>query len=792
MLRPALEAAANQGDLVVALASSLYAAGRYREARDACLRAAALGQQHFVFYQTLGWACYLTGRLADAETAMRRAVEIEPENSVGHFGIGAMLQDMKRHAEAAGFLERAVDAQPANILYLINLAACYFDLENFGACEATLRRAVAADKSSALAWNNLGVVLSRQERLDEAIEAYWCAERLERDTGADAANFVHFCIDLREAGNTREALELYESRLPDYPNPTAQAQYAHALLGAGRLSEGWSHMEYRWLVEPLNSARLKSGGPVWCGQDLRGKTILLRGEQGFGDCIQFLRYAPAVKALGATVCLIVTPGFEKIARLCPGVDTVLEMGSTIDFDYYIPLMSLPRVMGTDIDSIPADIPYLRAATQDVSKWAPRFAPDGMLKVGLSWAGSPGHLRDRYRSIALRQLSELSEVSGVRFHSLQKGRAAEEVASGAMPLVDLGPDLVDLCDTAAVIEQMDLLICVDTSVAHLAGALGKPVWVMLPQPADWRWLEEREDSPWYPTMRLFRQRVRRDWAEVIGRVKAALQETVERREQDPSRAREETPPRLPARNEAPAVPPQGAAPGIRPGFCGAAETRVGILQYLPHDDPVGKSLDWYGEYLQPQLDLLGKLLRPGSTVLEVGAGIGVHALYLAQRLGPEGHLLASEARPVLQRMLRQNLPANGASNVTVLSQMVGGLRGETEMAESVDGLQLEQLILLMVGEDVDSLMVLEGAQETLWRLRPLLLAAAEDETKVQALAGRARAFGYRCWKMVVPLFNPDNFNRRDDDIFGGRAALALLAIPEELDVEVVLDHCTEMS
>ena len=332
----------------------------------------------------------------------------------------------------------------------------------------------------------------------------------------------------------------------------------------------------------------------------------------------------------------------------------------MEFDYYIYLMSLPRVFGTEIDSVPADIPYVRAAATDVQRWAPRFPRDGMLKVGLAWAGNPDHVRDRHRSLALRQLSALSDAEGVTFYSLQKVPAAEDVASGVLPLVDLGPELTDFCDTAAVIELLDLVICVDTAVAHLAGALGKPVWVMLSWPGDWRWLEERDDSPWYPTMRLFRQRVRRDWDEVVERVKVALRQLATQHDQDPRAAAVEISPIRSERSERPAVGRQGAAPGIRPGFCGAAETRVGILEYRPHDDPVGKSLDWYGEYLQPQLDLLGKVVRPASTVLEVGAGIGVHAAYLAQRLGPEGHLLVSEARPVMQRMLCHNLQANGAA------------------------------------------------------------------------------------------------------------------------------------
>ena len=791
MLQPALQASPNEIDLIVARASSLYAAGRYREARDVCLRTMALGQGHAGFHRVLGWACLRTSRIVDAESEMRKAVELEPQSWIVTFAMGTVLRAMRRYAEAEEFFRRAVDLQPSSAPSLINLGACHLDRGNLIAAEAMMRRALEVDAKSASAWNNLGLILIRQERLEEGVDAHRRAEQLECDTGADAVNFLNFGVALRESGDTQAALDVYESRLPDYPGATAHTQYALALLAAGRLREGWSHMEFRWLIEPLNLDRSRSGRPVWCGQDLRGKTILLRVEQGFGDTIQFLRYAPALKALGATVCLGVAPGFGRVADLFPGVDKVFGSGSTIDYDYQIPVISLARVMGTEIDSIPAAIPYLHAAAVDIENWAPRFSRDGMLKVGLSWAGSPEHVRDRQRSIALPQLSELSDVGGVTFYSLQKGSAADEVASGALPLVDLGPELLDFCDTAAVIEHLDLVICVDTAVAHLAGALGKPVWLMLPRPADWRWLEGRDDTPWYPTMRLFRQRKHGDWADVIRRIKAELRDLVERPLCN-ARSALGKPPSRPARSEQIALSRQGAAPGIRPGFCGAAETRVGILQFRPDDDPVGKSLDWYGEYLQPQLDLLGRIVRPGSTVLEVGAGIGVHAVFLARLLGPEGHLLVSEARSVPQRILGQNLPANGAGNVTLLRPMVGEQQGTADVAEPVDGLQLERLDLLKVGEGIDGAAVLAGAREVLWRLRPLLFTAAENVTNLDTLAGHARTFGYRCWKMSVRLFNSDNFNRRDNDIFDGRVALALLAVPEEIDVEVVLDHCVEMS
>ncbi len=275
------------------------------------------------------------------------------------------------------------------------------------------------------------------------------------------------------------------------------------------------------------------------------------------------------------------------------------------------------------------------------------------------------------------LRPVLEVAGVRFVSLQKGPAAE--TAGLLPegvdWLDVGPELEDFSDTAAVISQLDLVICVDTAVAHLAGALGKPVWVMVAQPADFRWLEGREDSPWYPTLRLFRQSRRDDWTDVVERVKAALEERVR-----------EGPPVVPVEtsSRAKAVPsvslpwtsPAQLNVGHRPGMSAVAETRVGILQYLPDEPIVGDAIGWYGEHLQRQLDLLARIVRPGSTVMEVGAGVGAHAVFLGRLLGEAGHLFVYESRPVQQRILRQNLAANGVSNVTVMRRTLGS-RGEEE-------------------------------------------------------------------------------------------------------------------
>ena len=527
--------------------------------------------------------------------------------------------------------------------------------------------------------------------------------------------------------------------------------------------------------------------------------------------MQFVRYAPLVKALGGTVHLKVHSGLESVVRGLAGVDRIFDHDQLpTGFDYYIHLASLPYVFGTDLDSIPTEIPYLQAPADRLQKWQAKFADTTSLRIGLVWAGNPEHQVDRYRSISLQTLRPLFGIQGAQYYSLQKGSAAEQLKT--LPpienLTDIAPELIDFRDTAAVISCLDVVLCVDTAVAHLAGALGRPVWLMLPTPADWRWLEHREDSPWYPTMRLFRQSQRGQWDHVVERVRTALQAQLGTETRGDTRPARE---RRPSASVRPGLIGASKPPRSRPGLCAVAETRSGILQYLHDDSDIANSISWYGEYLQPQLDVIIRLIVPGAVILEVGAGMGVHSLALARAAGVTGQIHVCDADPVAQRILRQNLAANRLSNVTLLKRQIGGVPrpralssdktsvgGPTTVTaaypavDTIDELHFERLNWLKINEGHDAAYVLTGAAETLWRLRPFLLVAAPTSEKLNEIANVAKEFSYRCWSMETPLFNPDNFNRRTGDIFRGKRCLALLAIPEEIDVDIALDACTELS
>ncbi len=648
---------------------------------------------------------------------------------------------------------------------------CRMGIGDLQAAEAHFRSAIAVDAQRAVAWKDLGAALDAQDRRKEAIEASATAVRLDEAQGVRSNSFVNLAIELAADGRLGEAIALHERMLPDRPFPYGHLAYAQALLKAGRLREGWEQYEFRFLCEPLLSARRDIQRPSWSGQQLQAKTILLVAEQGVGDLIQFIRYAPRFKELGATVVLSVPEGVEAFAGDFPGVDRVLERGAIEpDFDYVLHVVSLPHAFATDLSSVPADIPYVHADPELQSRWKSRLSASNSLDIGVVWAGNPNHAVDRHRSMPLAALAPLGDVAGARYFSLQKGARELEALTppAGLAMTNLGPDLVDYRDTAAVISQLDLVISVDTSVAHLAGAMGKPVWLLLPKNAEWRWMEGGDDSPWYPTMRIFRQGREGEWADVIGRVRSALQA------------------RMRGKIEPLGIRPQGdvaSRAAHRAHLSSVAHTRSGILQYLPDEPREGDSLRWYGEALQPQLDVLASLVRPGSTVLEVGAGVGAFAIPLAAMQQGVGRLLLSESRPVHHQILQQNLAAHRVSHATVVAA--------ADVADALDKLNPEHLDLLKVNTGAMATVAVGAAEAALWRWRPTLFVTVPDDDSLREIAVRLRDFGYRCWRMETPWFDAGNFNRRTEDIFAGATALALVAIPEEIERPLAQSACVEI-
>jgi tetratricopeptide (TPR) repeat protein len=334
---------------------------------------------------------------------------------------------------------------------------------------------------------------------------------------------------LHELKRFEEALASYDRALmlqPDYAEAHFNEAFCRLLIGD--LDRGWKKHEWRWETAHQRNGKRNFAQPQWTGQqDIAGKTILLHAEQGFGDTIQFCRYVPHVVERAGRVILEVPKPLRELMSTLPGVAQIVSKGDPLpDFDIHCPLLSLPLAIGTRLETIPSATPYLRASKSAVMDWNARLGPRSRPRIGLAWSGHPMHKNDHNRSIGLSTLLPRLGLNAT-YVSLQKDvRVADtELLKERADILQFGDALGDFSDTAALISNLDLVISVDTSVAHLGGALAKPVWVLLPFVPDWRWLLDREDSPWYPTARLFRQDETRQWDNVIARVQAALHDFV---------------------------------------------------------------------------------------------------------------------------------------------------------------------------------------------------------------------------------------------------------------------------
>jgi tetratricopeptide (TPR) repeat protein len=388
--------------------------------------------------------------------------------------------------------------------------------------ETLVRQALAARADIPDFHNNLGLCLRLQDRLDEAVAAYQQALRLNPKYPEGENNLG---LDLLALGRAQESVAHCQRAIalrPDFAE--AHWNLGLGLLTLGDLGRGWAEYEWRLKCQPFESDGLiLDAVAMWQGEPLPGKTLLVRREQGFGDTLQFLRFVPELVQRGARVLLDVNPELADLAMtVAPTIERVSRDRPLPHVDYYTNLMSLPFRLGVALGDLPGPTAYLTADVALCADWTSRVAAASGLRVGLVWAGNPRHRNDRNRSCKLSELAALKEVPGVSWFSLQKGEASAQKAGGPFSdMVDLAPQLNSFSDTAAAIMALDLVIAVDTSVAHLAGALGRPVWLMLPFAPDWRWLLGREDTPWYPSARLFRQVMLGDWHGVAASVARAL-------------------------------------------------------------------------------------------------------------------------------------------------------------------------------------------------------------------------------------------------------------------------------
>jgi tetratricopeptide (TPR) repeat protein len=512
------------------LGNALQAMGRFEDAKACFERALAINPSLVEAEHNCGNALLSLGRHDEAIARYRRAMALQPDYAAAHYHMGYALQAQNRHQEAIAWYEKAIALKPDYAEAYNNLGNALRSLGREAEAIPRYEQAIETQRDYAEAHINLASILLQLNRPDAAIERCRILIAL-RPTFAE----VHHTLGnaLRALNRPQEAITAYRQATALNPRHVeAQWREGQARLALGDFAEGWRLWEYRHLLP--SSKRREFPQPQWQGDtDLAGKRIFLYAEpgEGFGDTIQFVRYVPLLARRGAAVSLEVQAPLVPLLRGSPGLSRISAAGEPppAELDVHCPLMSLPFAFKTTLATIPAQVPYLTAPHDKINLWGGRLDTGTAPRIGIAWSGRPRQGEFRNRPIPLRLMAALLETPGLRFIALQKElrEGDAELLQSHPGVVNLGPALQDFADTAAVISVLDLVISVDTSVAHLAGALGKPVWILLQHAADWRWLLDRHDSPWYPSARLFRQPRLGDWESVIPRVLEALRAMVTR-------------------------------------------------------------------------------------------------------------------------------------------------------------------------------------------------------------------------------------------------------------------------
>jgi len=526
-------------------------------------RLITLYPQHVDGYFHMGFTYQEKGLLAEAEHCYQTALTLSPNHVLSRINLASLLAAQGKHQPALAHYWALTELEPQQPAHRVHCGLLYQEMGQGQAAEQALCAALAIDSRHMGALLALAALLVEQQRYAEA-ERYYVHARMvdaqsaEAEQGLGSLRFLQFryaearmhltraaqlkpdhpdilcnlgatlrkqaCLDAAETV-LRQALAI------DPQHADAHFNLSVVLLQLGKLEEGW--LEYEWRFRIKGRTPVVHDKPVWDGSPLAGKTILIQAEQGFGDTFNFLRYLPVLKAQGARVIFECQPGLRRLLIQCGYIDVLVERTPNFvvpsDFDVHAMLMSLPRIMQTTLETLPPTLPYLKPEAWLLQRWQARFASDTRFKVGLVWSGKLTHEDNPNRLCPIEQFAPLAAIPGVSIYSLQKGEAAAQFRQQpwADPLNDLHDELRDFADTAAAISALDWVVTVDTSVAHLAGALGKPVWVLLSDAPDWRWLLDRDESPWYPSMRLFRQQAYHAWEAPLAKLCDELRKAVAR-------------------------------------------------------------------------------------------------------------------------------------------------------------------------------------------------------------------------------------------------------------------------
>lgn len=696
-----------------------------------------------------GWRLHQTGNWSAAEEIYRQVLRADPTDANAWCYLGIACHDQQRWDEAVSAYRRALQLRP----------------------------------QFPIAFNNLGNTLRMQRRLDEAVACFDQALQLKPDyVNAHKNKGTAYVWE----GRLNEAMACYDRALELAPQDAeTHKNRGVILLLLGRFEEGWPEYAWRWRTDGL--ARPSHPQPLWDGGPLDGKTILLAPEQGLGDTVQFVRYAAVLKQRWD--CRVVVQCPRPLARLlatCPGIDALVAQGDPLPpFDCHAALLDIPGILRDTPETFPREVPYLTADPELLRAWHSYFQAYGGCKIGLAWKGSAQYQADHVRSMPLAEFAPLGRLKGIHLFSLQKGAGSEQIdeLAGAFDIIPLGERLDEtsgaFMDTAAVLRNLDLLITVDTAVAHVAGALGTPTWLALAHVPDWRWLLDREDSPWYPTIRLFRQTAVGDWASVVRQMVDELLRLgprVQRREPQDYRI-------------------------ATAGSNRLARTRHGTMLFNRRDAYIGRSLDLYGEFSVGERDLFAQIVRPGHVVVEAGANIGAHTLPLAHQVGPRGVVYAFEPQRPIYEILCANMALNGRQNVRCRCEAVGDAAGEIIVPSidydaeanfsglslggyqsgervpvvTIDSLEMPRCDLIKVDVEGMELAVLRGAAQTIERFHPILYVENDRVESSPALVGHLMASGYRLYWHLPTLYHPSNFYDNPTNVFGNIVSSNMLGI-----------------
>ena len=511
----------DDADALNTLADSRLGLGDIPGAVECLQRLAEIHPQSAETHHRLGKAQEKLGDWESAVASYQRAIALAPHAAELYCTLAKLQSKREAYGDAVESCRRALAENPRRHESYTQLGLAFTGQGNFAAAAEAFRRAIALKPDCAETIFGLGYLFERQADLAGAAESYRYAMKLDPQLAVVHLHLGEIYLQQGEVEKAGERLAQVQKLEPDSAEVNSLRGLIH--LQQGDFARGLPLYESRWKTVYGLRQRRKFPQPLWKGEPLNGARILLHPEQGLGDTLQFVRYVPLVAAQGGKVILELPARLHRLLAATAEAEKTVPWGEPLpEFDWQCPLMSLPFAMGTALGTIPAHIPYVFPDSAQVEVWRQRLEKE-TLRVGLVWAGNAKHPQERWRSIPLNQLAPLTQIAGATFYSLQMGPPAAILRqpSPGWRLIDLQDEQRDFADTAAIVANLDLVISIDTSVAHLAGAMGKPVWILLCKSPDWRWLLDREDSPWYPTARLFRQSVAGNWQDVLARVEGEL-------------------------------------------------------------------------------------------------------------------------------------------------------------------------------------------------------------------------------------------------------------------------------